>query len=729
MAENDPMKARAFKQRTDVRDDSDEDPLVELARIVGEENNYYGARSEKAGPVRDEASERGALSGDLESELLNELESSLAPRNPFAAPTARAVAPAPRVPIRPLPAQPAAPADTDDGDELMRSIEEQLSAFERRNQSARAAPSAAPAQPQWNSRSEQLRGRQASTREDADDEEQSGAPELMPRGQQRGVLRAAAAPDPGLIPGGSRAEQSMGRGNPVRSGVQPAGVDGGAIRGRPGHDGNGRNLAATQQQVPLRPDRAAQPSFAPSATAGWNEIAGTDDSFDEPRAVPREAQQTRSSATGLRGTIGATADAAASPAAATRSAQIEAELARELESGYSDASSASTWPEPSVHYADEEPRVAAAAGDSDGGTTAVGSRRRQRSRKGLLVLASLLAVAVVGGGVAAYMRTADQVASGPPPVIAPPEGAVKVDAPAQQQEAAQETVGQAVYNRVAGAAAPTEEQVVDGAEEPEEISRIVLPPPEPAPPPPDAAAADPQAPGADAGAAVEPTAGPRRVRTYLVRPDGTIVASEEAPAGAAAPEQPTPAEGEQQVAALSEERPAEPVTVPTAQINEPLEVPAAEAAPGDAPAEPNTAPAEPPAQSETQAAIADLAPTQSPDTPAVPPAAEATPPGAVPTDVASAPSGEAAAPPAAADGHFVQLSSQRSMEQAQSSFAGMKQQFASVLGPLSADIQEADLGAKGTYYRVRVGPYATRGEAITVCEQLKAAGGSCIVTK
>ena len=717
MAENDPRKARAFKQRTDVRDDSDEDPLVELARIVGEENNYYGARSEKAGPVRDEVSERGALSGDLESELLNELESSLAPRNPSAAPTPRAVAPAPRVPIRPLPTQPAAPADTDDGDELMRSIEEQLSAFERRNQSARAAPSAEPARPQWNGRSEQLRGRQASTREDADDEEESGAPEPMPRGQQRGMLRAAAAPDPGPIPGGSRAEQGMVWGNPVRSGVQPAGGNGGAIRGRPEHDSDERNFADRQPQVPLRPERAAQPSFAPSATAGWNEIAGTDDSFDDPRAVPREAQQTRS-ATGLRGTIAATSDADGGPGAAMRSAKIEAELAREMESGYSDGSSASTWPEPNVHYSDEEPRVAAAASDSDVGTTAVSSRGRRRSRKGLLVLASLLAVAVVGGGVAAYMRSTDQVASGPPPVIAAPEGAVKVDPPAQQQEAAQETVGQAVYNRVAGAAAPTEEQVVDGAEEPEEISRIVLPPPEPAPPPPDAAAADPQVAAADAGGAVEPTAGPRRVRTYLVRPDGTIVASEEAPAGAAAPEQPTPAEGEQQVAALSEESPAEPVTVPTAQINESVEPPAAEAAP-----------AEPPAQSETQAAIADLAPTQSPDTPAVPPAAEAPPAGQVPTEVASAPSGEAAAPPAATEGNFVQLSSQRSMEQAQSSFAGMKQQFASVLGPLSADIQEADLGAKGTYYRVRVGPYSTRGEAITVCEQLKAAGGSCIVTK
>jgi cell division protein FtsN len=52
-----------------------------------------------------------------------------------------------------------------------------------------------------------------------------------------------------------------------------------------------------------------------------------------------------------------------------------------------------------------------------------------------------------------------------------------------------------------------------------------------------------------------------------------------------------------------------------------------------------------------------------------------------------------------------------------------------VLGNMEPNIQEADLGAKGTYYRVRVGPWASRGEAVQVCERLRAAGGDCIVTR
>jgi cell division protein FtsN len=91
----------------------------------------------------------------------------------------------------------------------------------------------------------------------------------------------------------------------------------------------------------------------------------------------------------------------------------------------------------------------------------------------------------------------------------------------------------------------------------------------------------------------------------------------------------------------------------------------------------------------------------------------------------------AAAAPAAAltDGYLVQISSQRSMEQAQASYADIQQRYPSVLGNLAPVIQEADLGAKGIYYRVRVGPWSARDEAIQVCESLKSAGGNCFVTQ
>jgi cell division protein FtsN len=69
------------------------------------------------------------------------------------------------------------------------------------------------------------------------------------------------------------------------------------------------------------------------------------------------------------------------------------------------------------------------------------------------------------------------------------------------------------------------------------------------------------------------------------------------------------------------------------------------------------------------------------------------------------------------------------MADAQSSWASAQRRYASVLGNMEPNIQQADLGAKGTYYRVRVGPWASRGEAVQVCERLRAAGGDCIVTR
>ncbi len=69
------------------------------------------------------------------------------------------------------------------------------------------------------------------------------------------------------------------------------------------------------------------------------------------------------------------------------------------------------------------------------------------------------------------------------------------------------------------------------------------------------------------------------------------------------------------------------------------------------------------------------------------------------------------------------------MDQAQSAYADLQKHYPSVLGNLDPVIQEADLGTKGIYYRVRVGPWASRDDAIKVCESLKAAGGNCFVTQ
>src|SRR5688500_10617571 len=77
MAETDPKTTRPFGHSSDRRSlEGEEDPLVELARIVSEDSGFYGSRGERLKPVREEPVEHNAVSDDLESELLQELESS-----------------------------------------------------------------------------------------------------------------------------------------------------------------------------------------------------------------------------------------------------------------------------------------------------------------------------------------------------------------------------------------------------------------------------------------------------------------------------------------------------------------------------------------------------------------------------------------------------------------------------------------------------------------------------
>ncbi len=76
---------------------------------------------------------------------------------------------------------------------------------------------------------------------------------------------------------------------------------------------------------------------------------------------------------------------------------------------------------------------------------------------------------------------------------------------------------------------------------------------------------------------------------------------------------------------------------------------------------------------------------------------------------------------------LLQLAARRSHDGAMQAFSKLKQQYVSILGSYTSDIQKADLGAKGIYYRVRVGPINSRSAAMDVCQQLKDAGGDCLI--
>jgi hypothetical protein len=89
----------------------------------------------------------------------------------------------------------------------------------------------------------------------------------------------------------------------------------------------------------------------------------------------------------------------------------------------------------------------------------------------------------------------------------------------------------------------------------------------------------------------------------------------------------------------------------------------------------------------------------------------------------------AAAANAAASGYVVQVSSQRSEVDAQAYFRSLQEKFPSQLEGRTAIIRRADLGAKGIYYRVVTGPFASAGEADQFCGSLKVAGGKCIIQR
>jgi cell division septation protein DedD len=87
------------------------------------------------------------------------------------------------------------------------------------------------------------------------------------------------------------------------------------------------------------------------------------------------------------------------------------------------------------------------------------------------------------------------------------------------------------------------------------------------------------------------------------------------------------------------------------------------------------------------------------------------------------------APVATGGGYAVQVSSQRSEEEAQSSFRDLQAKYPDLLGGRTPIIRRADLGAKGIFFRAMVGPVTSADQATELCSNLKAAGGSCLVQK
>jgi cell division protein FtsN len=91
----------------------------------------------------------------------------------------------------------------------------------------------------------------------------------------------------------------------------------------------------------------------------------------------------------------------------------------------------------------------------------------------------------------------------------------------------------------------------------------------------------------------------------------------------------------------------------------------------------------------------------------------------------------ASQPPAAATqvaGTFVQVSSQKTRAEALASFAALQAKYPEALQGVVPDIYMANLGDRGVFYRVRIGPFNSSEAARAKCQQLMSAGGQCVVT-
>lgn len=79
--------------------------------------------------------------------------------------------------------------------------------------------------------------------------------------------------------------------------------------------------------------------------------------------------------------------------------------------------------------------------------------------------------------------------------------------------------------------------------------------------------------------------------------------------------------------------------------------------------------------------------------------------------------------------HFVQVVSVPSRSAAEAEWAKLEKSLSSVLSGAPHRIQEANLGEKGVYYRVQLGPYA-ESDARSLCDQVKAQKpGGCLVVR
>ncbi len=334
-----------------------------------------------------------------------------------------------------------------------------------------------------------------------------------------------------------------------------------------------------------------------------------------------------------------------------------------------------------------------------------GQTRDILNRRGFTFAALALTCALfVGGGALAFGYISGPSAGTAEPVVVKADASPVKIKPENPGGALVPNQDQAAYDKVAGQPKDGEAQanLVSQTEKPVDMAALVEAPAQA--PLAEAKAEERLAPSTEGDAPAIPALAPRKVKTMVIKPDGTVVAAEDAPVAAGT----QAADAQSNVTAL----------VPIAQDARdaagaallPID---AEEAPADALVTRSLGGAE--------ANVAETAPQEIAQAPAL----------ADPAPITKETAKTASVEQPAADigGEWaVQLASQRSAEDAQATFQNLKRKFPSVLDGKALAVQRAEVSGKGVFYRVRI-PAQSKEEAAELCERLKAAGGSCFIAR
>ncbi|TPM55384.1 SPOR domain-containing protein [Mesorhizobium sp. B2-2-4] len=364
-------------------------------------------------------------------------------------------------------------------------------------------------------------------------------------------------------------------------------------------------------------------------------------------------------------------------------------------------------------------------------------------RRGLLIAAIVGAVVVTGGLGAFALSPGGQGGSDAPVLVKADNAPIKVK-PENPGGAVVPNQDNKVYDAVAKGAKPAEpvqQKLVTNVEEPVDVAAkdparaVDLSPDQTAADATDgdggdaptavAAPADNAAPAAksedriaqvlqDADKGTNPdvvAVAPRKVRTMVVKSDGSLVPRED------------PAPAAPKVAAVEPVDPAPQHVAPSAQADaDQTGTVAPDAA--QAADEPALKPvAEPKAEAKAQSANTPAKVPVAPQRPSDQPVDVV---GEVkPDQVASI---SPAAPSTGGGSWSMQIASQPTVESAQSTYQDLQRRYGGVLSGRTANIVKAEIAGKGTFYRVRV-PAQSRNDAINLCTSYKAAGGNCFVSR